>query len=239
MYSLIRTSITKSIHLNGFCGKTTGIQLLFNHQNGSTNLYRQSSPSLFASYHWNSTHLKSVPVTNCRLNRRSILQANYEAPICDPVILLHRSRSTQQSKLKDVLAEGTLGGKIIERLPVQLVPYASAMRIDKPTGTWLLLLPCWWSIALTTPSGCLPPLSTIGLFGLGAFMMRSAGCIVNDIWDRKFDSKVERTKFRSIASKQLSVFDALVLLQGLLGLSLLVLLQFDINRLVFGHFFCF
>lgn len=150
--------------------------------------------------------------------------------------LQHSTLLTQNNSNKifdkqtDVLSYGTFGEKLLNYLPKSFIPYASLMRIDKPTGTWLLLLPCWWGIALCTAPGTLPSLNTIALFGLGAFLMRSAGCIINDIWDRKFDVSVERTKSRPIASKQLSVFDAVVLLQGLLGCSLLVLLQFDINR---------
>jgi hypothetical protein len=63
-------------------------------------------------------------------------------------------------------------------------PYARLARIDKPVGTMLLLWPCWWSIALATPAGTLPDLKMLGLFGVGAFAMRSAGCIINDLWDK-------------------------------------------------------
>jgi hypothetical protein len=63
-------------------------------------------------------------------------------------------------------------------------PYARLARVDKPIGTMLLLWPCWWSIALATPAGMLPDLKMLGLFGVGAFAMRSAGCIINDLWDK-------------------------------------------------------
>jgi hypothetical protein len=63
-------------------------------------------------------------------------------------------------------------------------PYARLARVDKPVGTMLLLWPCWWSIALATPAGTLPDLKMLGLFGVGAFAMRSAGCIINDLWDK-------------------------------------------------------
>jgi 4-hydroxybenzoate polyprenyltransferase len=63
-------------------------------------------------------------------------------------------------------------------------PYARLARVDKPVGTMLLLWPCWWSIALATPAGMLPDLKMLGLFGVGAFAMRSAGCIINDLWDK-------------------------------------------------------
>ena len=76
----------------------------------------------------------------------------------------------------------------------------------------------------------LPSLSLMTLFGIGAVLMRSAGCIVNDIWDRRFDRNVERTRFRPLASEQIQLNEAIALLATLLGSSLLVLIQFDLNR---------
>jgi 4-hydroxybenzoate polyprenyltransferase len=58
------------------------------------------------------------------------------------------------------------------------------------TGTWLLLWPCWWSIALATPPGVLPDLKLMALFGIGAVIMRGAGCTINDMADKDFDVKV-------------------------------------------------
>ena len=105
------------------------------------------------------------------------------------------------------------------------------MRLNKPTGTWLLLWPCWWSIALSTTAGALPPASLLGLFGAGALLLRSSGCIINDIWDQKFDSKVERTKQRPIAANQVSLLDSVILLHGLNACGLLVILQFDLSSI--------
>ena len=72
-------------------------------------------------------------------------------------------------------------------------------------GTWLLVWPCFWSIALATPPGSLPDPVLLALFGTGAILLRGAGCTVNDLWDRDLDSKVERTKSRPLASGALTV----------------------------------
>jgi 4-hydroxybenzoate polyprenyltransferase len=69
-------------------------------------------------------------------------------------------------------------------------------------GTWLLLWPCGWSLALATPAGCLPDPALLAVFGLGAFVMRGAGCTINDMWDRNIDHAVERTRERPITSGQ-------------------------------------
>jgi 4-hydroxybenzoate polyprenyltransferase len=108
-------------------------------------------------------------------------------------------------------------------------PYLRLARLDRPIGSWLLLMPCWWSAALAAgigrDVGRLP--LVIALFFVGAFAMRGAGCTWNDITDRDLDAKVERTRSRPIPSGQVSVTQALVFLvvQALVGLA--VLLQFN------------
>src|SRR6185295_16777027 len=96
-------------------------------------------------------------------------------------------------------------------------------------GSWLLLMPCWWSAALAAGmSGQLRSLaSTVLLFFIGAFAMRGAGCTWNDITDRDLDAKVERTRSRPIPAGQVSVAQAFafLVLQALVGLA--VLLQFN------------
>lgn len=96
------------------------------------------------------------------------------------------------------------------------------MRLHQRTGIWLLLWPCWWSIALAY-QGTQPPLFLLALFAIGAVAMRGAGCVINDIVDRKIDAQVERTKNRPLASGQLSVQVAYWLLAGLLAIGLVVL----------------
>ncbi|MEZ5765132.1 MAG: 4-hydroxybenzoate octaprenyltransferase [Xanthobacteraceae bacterium] len=108
-------------------------------------------------------------------------------------------------------------------------PYLRLARFDRPIGSWLLLLPCWWSAALAAGIAqdvrALPWL--LILFFVGAFAMRGAGCTWNDITDRDLDAKVERTRSRPIPAGQVSVKGALLFLvaQALTGLA--VLLQFN------------
>jgi 4-hydroxybenzoate polyprenyltransferase len=105
-------------------------------------------------------------------------------------------------------------------------PYLRLSRLDRPIGSWLLLMPCWWSAALAAGvSGQLRSLPlTIVLFFIGAFAMRGAGCTWNDITDRDLDAKVERTRSRPIPAGQVSVIQALIflVLQALVGLAVLV-----------------
>jgi 4-hydroxybenzoate polyprenyltransferase len=108
-------------------------------------------------------------------------------------------------------------------------PYLRLSRLDRPIGSWLLLMPCWWSAALA--AGVIGDISrlplTIALFFVGAFAMRGAGCTWNDITDRDLDALVERTRSRPIPAGQVSVPQALAFLvvQALIGLA--VLLQFN------------
>jgi 4-hydroxybenzoate polyprenyltransferase len=105
-------------------------------------------------------------------------------------------------------------------------PYLRLARLDRPIGSWLLLLPCWWSAALAAIAArsAGPSLVHIALFLVGAFAMRGAGCTWNDIVDRDLDGSVERTRSRPIPSGQVSVKQAFgfLLLQALVGLAVLI-----------------
>nr|pir protein F57B9.4 [imported] - Caenorhabditis elegans [Caenorhabditis elegans] len=116
---------------------------------------------------------------------------------------------------------------LVASSPPNLKPYLQLMRVDKPIGTWLLYWPCTWSIAMATPAGQLPSIYMLSLFGAGAFLMRSAGCVINDLWDKDFDKKVERTKLRPLACGSLTEKQAIGLLAGLLSSSLAILLQLN------------
>ena len=113
-------------------------------------------------------------------------------------------------------------------------PYLRLARFDRPIGSWLLLMPCWWSAALS--AGVAHDISSLPLhvvlFFIGAFAMRGAGCTWNDITDRDLDARVERTRSRPIPAGQVGVAGALIflVLQALVGL--VVLLQF--NRFAIG-----
>ena len=110
--------------------------------------------------------------------------------------------------------------------PAWTRPYLRLARLDRPIGSWLLLLPCWWSAALAAiAAGSAGPSPIhIALFFVGAFAMRGAGCTWNDIVDRDLDGSVERTRSRPIPSGQVSVRQAFgfLLLQALIGLAVLV-----------------
>jgi len=114
------------------------------------------------------------------------------------------------------------------RAPAAFRPYLRLARLDRPIGSWLLLLPCWWSVGLT---GLAMDRSHGGwhivLFLIGAFAMRGAGCTWNDLVDRDLDGKVERTRSRPIPSGQVTAKQAAVFMvaQALIGLA--VLLQFN------------
>jgi 4-hydroxybenzoate polyprenyltransferase len=122
-------------------------------------------------------------------------------------------------------------GNWVDRLaPARARPYLRLARLDRPIGSWLLLIPCWWSAGLAAiaarPGG--PPvgqlLAHLALFFVGAFAMRGAGCTWNDIVDRDLDGRVERTRSRPIPSGQVSLAGAAVFLvaQALVGLAVLV-----------------
>jgi 4-hydroxybenzoate polyprenyltransferase len=107
-------------------------------------------------------------------------------------------------------------------------PYLRLARLDRPIGSWLLLMPCWWSVGLAgMHAGHILSLWHIVLFFVGAFAMRGAGCTWNDLVDRNLDGLVERTRSRPIPSGQVSVAQAtlFMVLQALTGF--LVLIQFN------------
>ncbi len=119
----------------------------------------------------------------------------------------------------------------VESLPSTLIPYAQLMRLDRPIGWWLLLLPCWWGLALAqiAAGGGLPDLWKAFLFLVGAIVMRGAGCTLNDIVDRDIDDKVQRTRMRPLPAGLISLRGAFVFLIAQLLVGLLILVQF--NRL--------
>jgi 4-hydroxybenzoate polyprenyltransferase len=129
-------------------------------------------------------------------------------------------------------------------LPAAARPYARLMRLDRPIGTWLLLLPCWWGLFLAPDSirhgPAAAPLQVwtiLGialLFAIGAIVMRGAGCTYNDIVDRNFDAKVARTALRPIPSGQVSVRQAVLFLIAQLLAGLVILLAFNRFTILLG-----
>src|ERR1700712_3175741 len=123
----------------------------------------------------------------------------------------------------DIVATGW-----VARFPRTWLPYLLLARVDRPIGTWLLFLPGLWGILLAHVS--LPEtVRLVMLFAVGSLVMRAAGCVVNDLWDRDIDRKVVRTAGRPLASGALRPRHALVFLMLLLLAGLAVLLQ--LNRL--------
>jgi 4-hydroxybenzoate polyprenyltransferase len=112
----------------------------------------------------------------------------------------------------------------IGALPPRLRPFASLMRLDRPIGSWLLYWPCAWSVALAGVRG---HWDLFLWFALGAFTMRSAGCVYNDIVDRDLDRRIERTRLRPLASGRVTVRSAWILIALLCVVGLVVLLQLD------------
>ncbi|GAA5910191.1 4-hydroxybenzoate octaprenyltransferase [Sporobolomyces salmoneus] len=116
-------------------------------------------------------------------------------------------------------------------------PYLSLARLDKPIGTWLLFWPCAWSLTMASYSA-LVPLTTwswnMFLFGTGAIVMRGAGCVINDLWDRDIDKKVERTKLRPLASGEIKPIQALSFLATQLSVGLGILTQLNWYSIALG-----
>jgi 4-hydroxybenzoate polyprenyltransferase len=121
----------------------------------------------------------------------------------------------------------------VARMPQAWRPYALLMRLDRPIGSWLLFLPGLWAFAMVAPDWR-QGLWLTALFGLGAVLMRGAGCVVNDLWDRDLDRQVERTAGRPLASGALRARHALVFLALVLAVALLILLQLNRTAQVLG-----
>ena len=124
-------------------------------------------------------------------------------------------------------------GNWIDRIvPKFFRAYCRLARLDRPIGTWLLLLPCWWGCALASSSW--PDWRMGLLFGLGAVLMRGAGCTLNDLADRKFDARVARTSDRPLANGEISVVNGVVFVGLQLLLALWILLQFNMFAIKLG-----
>lgn len=128
-------------------------------------------------------------------------------------------------------------GNWVDRFaPAPTRPYLRLARLDRPIGTWLLLLPCWWSVALAAPLHETPGygLWLFTLFAIGATVMRGAGCTLNDIADRNYDGQVARTATRPIPSGAVSVKQAVAFMGFLCLLGLAVLTQFNLFAVAVG-----
>jgi 4-hydroxybenzoate polyprenyltransferase len=137
-------------------------------------------------------------------------------------MITHSSSSARTADRSDIRQ-----GDWVERyLPAATRPYARLARLDRPIGTWLLLFPGWWGIALASKRWPAPIL--LLLFAIGAIAMRGAGCTLNDIADRDYDAQVARTRLRPLPSGAVSVGQAFVFLLFQLAIGATVL--FSLNR---------
>ncbi len=128
----------------------------------------------------------------------------------------------------DIATDGWLS-----RVPKSLQPYCIIARLDRPIGWWLLLLPSWWAI-LIHHNNLFETLRLMGLFMIGAILMRAAGCIINDLWDRDIDKKVSRTSLRPLAVGTMSTRSAFIYLTFILSFSLIILLQLPLRAWIMG-----
>lgn len=113
-----------------------------------------------------------------------------------------------------------------------LKPYIELARYDRPVGIWLLFLPALWGLTMAYEG--LPPLSDMAFFFLGAALMRGAGCTINDMTDRRFDSAVRRTRNRPLARGAVSIMQALIFLGIQLSLAAFLLLQLNPQTILLG-----
>ncbi|GAB4364986.1 MAG: 4-hydroxybenzoate octaprenyltransferase [Kiloniellaceae bacterium] len=124
---------------------------------------------------------------------------------------------------------------VLRLAPAAARPYLRLARLDRPIGTWLLLFPGWWSIALGDAAANAGPSWALYLyFGVGAVLMRAAGCTVNDILDRDIDGKVARTATRPIPAGEISLTQAGLFLLALLLVSFAILLQMNLLTVILG-----
>ncbi len=135
------------------------------------------------------------------------------------------------------VADAVSGNWVDTLAPAFSRPYLRLSRADRPIGTWLLLIPCWWGLVLAMLAGGDPRWSDLWIAAgcaIGAFLMRGAGCTWNDITDRDFDGQVERTRSRPIPSGQVSVRQAYVWMGLQCLLALAILLTFNRAAIAMG-----
>jgi 4-hydroxybenzoate polyprenyltransferase len=153
----------------------------------------------------------------CRTNKRGRLFGG-QAGVAGMTASYLGARVTATT---DIVPDSERRG-LIGSFPPRLRPFASLMRLDRPIGTWLLYWPCAWSVALAGVHG---RWDLFLWFALGAFAMRSAGCVYNDIVDKDLDKMVERTRMRPLASGRVTLRAAWFLIAGLCAVGILVLVQ--------------
>lgn len=136
------------------------------------------------------------------------------------------------------VADATPDNWVDRYAPMRLRPYLRLSRADRPIGTWLLLIPCWWGLALAAaagPGGLRPGDAWIALgCALGAFLMRGAGCTWNDLQDREFDARVARTRSRPLPSGQVTPRQAAAWMVAQALVAFAILLTFAPAAILLG-----
>ena len=135
------------------------------------------------------------------------------------------------------VADATTGNWVDNLAPIKLRPYLRLSRADRPIGTWLLLIPCWWGLLIGILEDEKVFVSDVWLFfscSIGAFLMRGAGCTWNDILDRKIDGAVERTRSRPLPSGQVTLIQAIIWMIVQVGLAGIILLSYNLNAIILG-----
>ncbi len=135
------------------------------------------------------------------------------------------------------VADAVKGNWVDTHAPAWSRPYLRLSRADRPIGTWLLLIPCWWGLALAILWDETPVWQDAWIFiacGFGAWLMRGAGCTWNDITDRNFDGAVERTRSRPIPSGQVTVRGAVIWMALQALIAFCILLTFNRAAIAMG-----
>jgi 4-hydroxybenzoate polyprenyltransferase len=151
--------------------------------------------------------------------------------------MTHRPATPDATNDEGQVADAVRGNWVDRLAPPATRPYLRLSRADRPIGTWLLLLPCWWGLLLAIASDGQPRWQDLWIFvacGLGAFLMRGAGCTWNDITDREFDASVARTRSRPIPSGQVSVKQAVAWMVAQALIAFCILLTFPVAAIVLG-----
>lgn len=166
-----------------------------------------------------------------------ILYQKIKPNIYSQAIRLNKTTSTKLEEdfnKKTFRKNQSIASLLVSKSPKNLQPYLKLVRLDRPIGTWLLYWPCSWGIASAASPGCFPDLQMLALFGMGALVMRGAGCTINDMWDRDIDSKVSRTATRPLVNGDISMKKAWLFLGGQLSIGLAILLQLNWYSIFLG-----
>ena len=147
------------------------------------------------------------------------------------------SQFSPTPEVEGQVSDAVLGNWVDQLAPLFSRPYLRLSRADRPIGTWLLLLPCWWGLGLAILGDGQFALHDVWIFvscAVGAFLMRGAGCTWNDITDRKIDGAVERTRSRPIPSGQVTVTQAIIWMILQAGIAALILFSYNVQAIILG-----